>query len=589
MHQTRILARSFFSRLFESELMPDGLPQVQLVIWGMLLAATPPAAYAVMTPIKYAKAQFFRPLGPEFDVDRLILVTLTMIVMGVVGLFIWDGVFPDRRDVRILGVLPVPVRRFVVARLAALGRVFVLFAMPLCVMQSVVFGLTVSGYGEPIGRFHGIGAHFLAVLPACAFVFCALIAAQCLLLVIFGRRAAQAASMAFQVLFAVGLVQLLFFLPELSGVLYRGGTAQEDIAALAAFPPAWFFAIYEQLAGSAGSADAALARTATVMTIAAAVLAPALYAASYSHLSQRALEGPAAAAAGSARTHRARVRLARLVGRPLAGAIRWFTLRTLFRSRPHRMMFAVYGGFAIAIVVSSALSLVLRTGLAGFQQPGHALMSMPLVVQFLLLVALRVITAVPSEPKARWVFRASEPADRAAAAAGLRDAMMVLVVVPTTALALLQGVFFWGISATIAHAAFVFVLGRLLAELLTPQNGKLPFACTYLPGKSRIFVLWPVYLFLFFVYAFVFAAVDLALSRRPAKLAWFCLAATLAAQLVVFIRRRAVRALPALRFDEEDNAALFQGFQLSEGLAAAPRSAPVVGPAELKHRPQTSA
>ena len=291
MHQTRLLARAFFTRLFESELMPDGLPQVQLVIWGMLLAATPPAAYAVMTPIKYAKAQFFRPLGPEFDVDRLILVTLTMIVMGVVGLFIWDGVFPDRRDVRILGVLPIPVRRFVVARLAALGRVFVLFAMPLSAMQSVVFGLTVSGYGEPIGRFHGIGAHFLAVLLACAFVFCALVAAQCLLLVIFGSRAAQAASMAFQVLFAVGLVQLLFFLPELSGVLYAGGTAQEDIAALAAFPPAWFFAIYEQLAGSAGSADAALARTATLLTVAAAVLAPALYGASYSYLSQRALEG----------------------------------------------------------------------------------------------------------------------------------------------------------------------------------------------------------------------------------------------------------------------------------------------------------
>ncbi len=592
MQQTRLLARAFFSRLFESELMPDGLPQVQLVIWGMLLAATAPAAYAVMTPIKYAKAQFFRPLRPEFDVDRLILVTLTMIVMGVVGLFIWDGVFPDRRDVRILGVLPVPVRRFVVARLAALGRVFVLFAMPLSAMQSVVFGLTVSGYGEPIGRFHGIGAHFLAVLLACAFVFCALVAAQCLLLVMFGRRAAQAASMAFQVLFAVGLVQLLFFLPELSGVLYAGGTAQEDIAALAAFPPAWFFAVYEQLAGSAGSADAALARMATLLTVAAAVLAPALYGASYSYLSQRALEGPATRAMGSAGTNRARARLARLVDRPLAGAIRWFTLRTLFRSRSHRMMFAVYGGFAIAIVVSSALSLALRKGLAGFQHPGHELMSMPLVVQFLLLVALRVITAVPSEPKARWVFRACEPADRAAAVAGIRDAMMVLVVVPTTVMALLQGLFFWGVGTSAAHAAFVFVLGRLLAELLTPQNGKLPFACTYLPGKSRIFVLWPVYLFLFFVYAVVFAAIDLALSRRPDKLVWFCLAATLAAQIVVLIRRRAVTALPALRFDEEDNAALFQGFHLSEGLAAAPRAESNTGIApgspQLKRRQQPS-
>ena len=592
MHQTRLLARAFFSRLFESELMPDGLPQVQLVIWGMLLAATPATLYAAIMPKKYVKAQLFVPLGPEFDADRLILITLSMIVMGVVGLFIWDGVFPDRRDVRILGVLPVPVRTFVVARLAALGRVFVLFGTPLCLLQSVVFGLTVTGFGAPIGRLHGISAHFLTVLLTCAFVFCALIAVQCLLLVLFGRRAAQAASMTFQVLFAVGLVQLLFFLPELSRVLRTGGTTHEGIAALAAFPPAWFFAVYEQLAGTATADSSALARVAAGVTLAAAVLAPALYGASYSYLSQRALEGPAMRAAGIARTNRARARLARSVSRPLAGAIRWFTLRTLFRSRSHRMMFAVYAGFALAIDVSSALSLALRKGLAGFQEPGPEMMSMPLVVQFLLLAALRVITAVPSDPKARWVFRACEPADRPAAVAGARDAMIVLVVLPTTVMALVQGLF-WPVGTALAHAAFVFVVGRVLAELLTPQNGKLPFACTYFPGTSRIFVLWPVYLLLFFVYTVVFAAIDLALSRRPGKLVWFCLVATLAAQVVVFIRRRAVTALPGLRFDEEDPTAIFQGFQLSEGLAAAPRAESITGIApgapELKRRPQPSA
>ena len=402
------------------------------------------------------------------------------------------------------------------ARLAALGRVFVLFGTPLCLLQSVVFGLTVTGFGAPIGRLHGISAHFLTVLLTCAFVFCALIAVQCLLLVMFGRRAAQAASMTFQVLFAVGLVQLLFFLPELSRVLRTGGTTHEGIAALAAFPPAWFFAVYEQLAGTATVDSAALARVAAGVTLAAAVLAPALYGASYSHLSQRALEGPAMRAAGIARTNRARARLARSVSRPLAGAIRWFTLRTLFRSRSHRMMFAVYAGFALAIDVSSALSLALRKGLAGFQEPGPEMMSMPLVVQFLLLAALRVITAVPSDPKARWVFRACEPADRPAAVAGARDAMIVLVVLPTTVMALVQGLF-WPVGTAVAHAAFVFVVGRVLAELLTPQNGKLPFACTYFPGKSRIFVLWPVYLLLFFVYTVVFAAIDLALSRRPGK------------------------------------------------------------------------
>ena len=43
------------------------------------------------------------------------------------------------------------------------------------------------------------------------------------------------------------------------------------------------------------------------------------------------------------------------------------------------------------------------------------------------------------------------------------------------------------------------------------------------------------------------------------------------AQLIVCYRGRVLRALTALRFDEEDPQAIFQGFQLSEGLAARPR------------------
>jgi hypothetical protein len=570
-HQTRLLARAFFARLFESDLMPDGLPQVQLVIWGMLLAATPSTAYAVFLPKKYLRAQLLVPLGPEFDADRLILITLSMIAIGVVGLVIWDGVFPDRRDVRALGVLPIPTHRFVLARLASLGRVYVLFGTPLCVLQSLVFGMTVTGFGAPISRIHGITAHFATVALACAFVFCALITAQCLLLLVFGRRAAQGASVTFQVLFAVGLVQLLFFLPELGRILRAGGASHEGLSTLAALPPTWFFGLYERLALTADANSNALGRLAIQLTIGSAISAIGLYALSYDRLSQRALEGVAPRA--SASIFRRTVKSRRIgVSRPVTAAVRAFTIRTLFRSRTHRMMFAVYGGFALAFILSSAVSIALRNRGAGFWQPGITMMSMPLVAQFLLLIAIRAIVAIPSEPKARWIFRACEPADRHRAVSGARDAMLLLVVLPTTAFALIQGVVFWKIGAALSHAAFTFVLGRLLAEILISRTGKLPFACTYFPGNSRIFALWPLYLLAFFVYTVAFAAIDLALASRPGKLAWFCVGATLAAQLVVLYRRHVLNALPALRFEEEDPQAIFQGFQLSEGLVALPRT-----------------
>ena len=68
------------------------------------------------------------------------------------------------------------------------------------------------------------------------------------------------------------------------------------------------------------------------------------------------------------------------------------------------------------------------------------------------LCAIRAIVAIPSEPKARWVFRACEPADRHAAVSGARDAMLLLVVLPTTGFALAQGLVFWKLSAALSHA-----------------------------------------------------------------------------------------------------------------------------------------
>ena len=121
-----------------------------------------------------------------------------------------------------------------------------------------------------------------------------------------------------------------------------------------------------------------------------------------------------------------------------------------------------------------------------------------------------MIVAIPSEPKARWVFRVCEPADRAGAVGRHRDAMLLLVVLPTTAFALLQGLVFWTFAAR-RRTRRSPGAGPLIDRAAGPEHGKLPFACTYFPGNSRIFALWPLYILAFFIYTVVFAAIDQAL------------------------------------------------------------------------------
>jgi hypothetical protein len=237
------------------------------------------------------------------------------------------------------------------------------------------------------------------------------------------------------------------------------------------------------------------------------------------------------------------------------------------------MMVAVYAGIALAIVTSSAVSVAISNNGAALWRPGLTMLSMPFIVQFFMLVAIRVIIAVPSEPKARWVFRACEPADRSAAVSAARDTMMVLVVAPTALLAFAQGMIFWTLGAALSHAVFCWVIGSLFAELLVARTGKLPFACTYFPGTSGVFSLWPLYGLAFFFYTLGLAAVDRRLITRPFALLVFCLCTIVAARLLAWYRSRTLAELPGLRFEEEDPDAIFQGFQLSEALAAAPRIA----------------
>ena len=70
--------------------------------------------------LRHAAARRLPPIGSS-------LFTFAMITMGFVGLATWDGVFPDRRDARVLGSLPIRTSTLVLARLGALGSLFALF------------------------------------------------------------------------------------------------------------------------------------------------------------------------------------------------------------------------------------------------------------------------------------------------------------------------------------------------------------------------------------------------------------------------------------------------------------------------------
>jgi hypothetical protein len=83
--------------------------------------------------------------------------------------------------------------------------------------------------------------------------------------------------------------------------------------------------------------------------------------------------------------------------------------------------------------------------------------------------------------------------------------------------------------------------------------------------------MFPIYAMAFSTYAYSLAGVEAVLLGRPRAYAIALVAVAALAGLQAYLRRLNLQSPPGLRYEEEDPDLVFQGFHLSEGLAAGSR------------------
>ncbi len=540
--QIVLLTKTFFTRLFESDLMPPGLPQVRLVIGAVSAITMTLTIVPVMLrlhPTRFAAFQY----------------TIAMIALVFVALVVWEGIFPDRRDSRILSPLPIRTRAFVVARLGALAGFFGLFAVGSTVLPSFAF----TTVGNPV-------AHFVALVALDAFAFFSIVALQCVLLNVAGRAAAQRLALVLQVAIVVALLH--------APVLPASPRSAAGPGAFAAWwlPSLWFVGLYEVLAGQATPNARALAATAAAGATALPILTALLYAATYRRLLRLAIEGEAPPGTPRTRLALPRAIASRLVILAVPSAVArgvcMFTLHTIARSRRHKMLLAMYLGVAAALSFSVVVPRALLRGFEGFATPDAALLSSPLVLMFMTLVGMRSLIRIPVEINANWIFRLREPVQRGAAVGGVACAMMLGGVLPVALLAGVIAWVLWGAAVAIRHTAFCAALGVLLTHVLLITFNRFPFTCPYVPGSSRIRMLWPAYLTLFSLYSYSMGRVQVRLFADDARLLAAVGAILAAAAALALLRRLLLRHWIGFTYEVPDPNAMFEGFHLSEQLAA---------------------
>ena len=571
--QFRVLFRTFLQRHFHSDLVPETVDLRQSAIVLAAVLTVPPSLYALALSVNYGSWMSDMQLATRAVPHKLYFIGYSMAAVGLVTVLVWDALFPDRRDAMVLGSLPVRARTVALSKLAALVAFVGGFAMAVNAPATVVFSFVAGGY-LPFGTFLRYpAAHLAATVSAGLLVFLALVAVQAGLALLCPPRLHRRLTMLAQLLFVIVLIEWFAFGP---GLLYSFAgidsavTNEQLIAAGGPYrfigltasgagtwlPPVWFLGLYEVVWGFDPDVYRGLSATAVRVFAATLSIASVAYAIGFRRMVNRTLETPpdTAGPAGGLPRAAARVATAALARHPVARAVAAFATASTVRSRRHRLIIAAYVGIGLAFVIGSFLSPF--TGIAedalaeSLSAPSVRLLSIPFILSFFVLAALRVMFTVPTEIRANWVFRITEIDDRGAYLSGARAALWMLGVAPVALVTSPLYLALWEPGLALAHTVFWVLMAGVLTEMLLCRFDKVPFACSYVPGKANLRLLWPAYALALLAYASWTAQLELWLLARPVW--WSVACATLLACLMAVIarRRRALAAASPLRYEE---------------------------------------
>jgi hypothetical protein len=121
-------------------------------------------------------------------------------------------------------------------------------------------------------------------------------------------------------------------------------------------------------------------------------------------------------------------------------------------------------------------------------------------------------------------------------------------------------------------------LGYVPEEALVGLR-KIPFACTYYPGRSRAATLWPFYVVTMVIYADGLAATERAAMTSRLLLVVMLASVAAVSAVLAHLRQLNLQPPPGLIYEEEEpGGRMFEGFKLSEGLAAESPASGATGP-----------
>lgn len=521
--QFRILYRDFLFRIVDLELLSArGEIQKLLVQFVAMLAA-----FSFVVTILYFPRYVSSTLTPEQLLvaawgDEEFLISTTLAIAGLFTVLAWNAALPSRRDCFVLGLLPVRTRTIFAANMAALATALGISVAAINIFTGLSYPFLITPpNGGAMGALCVLGAYWLTMSATGLFVCCAIFAVQGLFAQILSYRLFLRVS-SFLQLSAFFLILGVYFLePPLATV--AGLTAPANQRLLAWLPSFWFFGLFQELNGATHPVFGLLAERALWSLLAAFSVAAAAFALTYRRNIRRIIEQADMAPANRSRpaTRIARFLAVKLLSKPLERAVVLFTVRTIARSRQHRLLLAAYGGIGLAIALAYTKGL-----LYGYADEGNGArwyqLNEPLLVGSLVLlcfcvIGARAVFALPIALPANWIFRVTTVHSPAAYFAAVRKSLFALTAIPIWIASTILYFAIWPGRPALEHMIVLVLTGVLLVERSLYQFQKIPFACSYLPGKANLNVRLGLYAMLFLLGADFGVQIELWAMRRSPR------------------------------------------------------------------------
>jgi CubicO group peptidase (beta-lactamase class C family) len=271
-------------------------------------------------------------------------------------------------------------------------------------------------------------------------------------------------------------------------------------------PSYWFFGLFQFLNGTLPPFMDDLAKRAGFGLLMCTIGAISAYLVYYRRNLQRVVEQPDIEPVNERFSWLPRF------GDSIQTAIGQFAMRTLFRSRQHRILLAFYVGMSLGLTFFISKTPLLREE----GQSDTSLIVFSFLAMFSAITGIRCMFALPLETRANWIFQITASSDIDRYTVANRRALYLMAVTPALVViaALAFSAWIWTVAA--AHCILLLVFGLAAVELALLRFRKIPFTCALLPGKSSFHIA----ALLFLVGAFRLnevAALEQRAFHRPAQ------------------------------------------------------------------------